>query len=70
MVLTIDYNLQSIAEKYLKQAVTENSCSRGGNVIMMDPSTGDILAMATYPDYNLNTPLNLIQLNLLLHGIH
>ena len=56
MVLTIDYNLQSIAEKYLEQAVTENSCSRGGNVIMMDPSTGDILAMATYPDYNLNTP--------------
>lgn len=56
IVLTIDYNLQSIAEKYLKQAVTENSCSRGGNVIMMDPSTGDILAMATYPDYNLNTP--------------
>lgn len=56
IVLTIDYNLQSIAEKYLKQAVIENSCSRGGNVIMMDPSTGDILAMATYPDYNLNTP--------------
>ena len=23
---------------------------------IMDPSTGDILAMATYPDYNLNTP--------------
>lgn len=56
IVLTIDYNLQSIAEKYLKQAVTENDCSRGGNVIMMNPSTGDILAMATYPDYNLNTP--------------
>ena len=56
IVLTIDYNLQSIAEKYLKQAVTENSCNRGGNVIMMNPSTGDILAMATYPDYNLNTP--------------
>lgn len=56
IVLTIDYNLQSIAEKYLKQAVTENNCSRGGNVIMMNPSTGDILAMATYPDYNLNTP--------------
>ena len=56
IVLTIDYNLQAIAEKYLKQAVTENSCSRGGNIIMMDPTTGDILAMATYPDYNLNTP--------------
>lgn len=56
IILSLDYGLQEIAEKYLKQAVTENNCKRGGNVIMMDPSTGDILAMATYPDYNLNTP--------------
>ena len=56
IILTIDYNLQAIAEKYLKQAVTENSCSRGGNIIMMNPTNGDVLAMATYPDYNLNTP--------------
>ena len=34
----------------------DNKCTRGGNVIAMDPKTGDILAMATYPDYNLNTP--------------
>lgn len=56
IVLSLDYNLQEIAEKYLKQAVIENNCRRGGNVIMMDPSTGDILAMATYPDFNLNNP--------------
>ena len=54
--LTIDSNIQTIAEKYLKQAVEENNCERGGNVIIMDPSNGDILAMATYPDYNLNDP--------------
>lgn len=54
IVLTIDSNIQSIAEKYLKQAVDENNCKRGGNVVIMDPSNGDILAMATYPDYNLN----------------
>lgn len=54
--LTIDSNIQTIAEKYLKQAVEENSCTRGGNVIMMNPKTGEILAMATYPDYNLNDP--------------
>lgn len=53
--LTIDLNIQSIAEKYLKQGVVENKCD-GGNVIIMDPKTGDVLAMATYPDYNLNTP--------------
>lgn len=56
LILTIDANIQSIAEKYLKQAVEENKCSRGGNVIIMDPNNGDILAMATYPDFDLNTP--------------
>ena len=56
LTLTIDLNIQTIVEKYLKQAVEYNSCSRGGNVIVMDPSNGDILAMASYPDYNLNTP--------------
>ena len=54
--LTIDSNIQTIAEKYLKQAVEENNCSRGGNVLIEDPTTGEILAMATYPDYNLNEP--------------
>ncbi len=54
--LTIDSNIQSIVEKYLKQAVEENKCSRGGNAIIMNPENGEILAMATYPDYNLNDP--------------
>ena len=54
--LTIDVNIQSIVEKYLKQAVEENDCSRGGTTIVMDPSTGDILAIASYPDYDLNSP--------------
>ncbi len=56
LTLTIDANIQSIAEKYLKQGCIENEASRGGNVIIIDPNTGDILAMATYPDYNLNNP--------------
>lgn len=56
ITLTIDYNIQTIAEKYLKQAVIDNQCDRGGNIIVMDPNTGDILAMASYPDYNLNEP--------------
>ncbi len=54
--LTIDMTIQQIAEKYLKQAVDQNSCSGGGNVIVMNPQNGEILAMATYPDYNLNDP--------------
>lgn len=56
LTLSIDLNIQLIVEKYLKQAVNENSCSRGGNVIVMNPKTGDILGMASYPDYDLNTP--------------
>ena len=56
ITLSIDANIQTIVEKYLKQAVEENNCKNGGSMVLMDPSTGDILAMATYPDYNLNTP--------------
>lgn len=56
LYLTIDSNIQSVAEKYLKQAVEENECHRGGNVIIEDPTTGKILAMATYPNYDLNSP--------------
>ena len=59
ITLTIDANVQSVVEKYLEQACIENECSRGGNVIVMNPKTGDILAMATYPDYNLNTPFDM-----------
>ena len=59
ITLTIDANIQQIAEKYLKQACEENDCENGGNVIIMNPNNGDILAMATYPDYNLNDPYTL-----------
>ena len=54
--LTIDINIQKIVEKYLKEAVEINQCSRGGNCIVMEPSTGKILAMASCPDYDLNSP--------------
>ncbi len=56
LVLSIDMTIQSIVEKYLKEACIDNVCTDGGNIVIMNPKTGDILAMATYPDYNLNTP--------------
>lgn len=56
LTLTIDIYIQKIVEKHLKQAVENNNCKNGGNVIVMNPQTGDILAMASYPDYDLNTP--------------
>ena len=56
LVLTIDFTIQSIAEKYLQEACIDNVCTDGGNIVIMNPQNGDILAMATYPSYNLNTP--------------
>ena len=56
LVLTIDLNIQSIAEKYLEEACIDNKCTDGGNIVIMNPKNGDILAMSTYPSYNLNEP--------------
>ena len=56
IVLSIDMTVQSIAEKYLEEACIDNVCTDGGNVVMMNPKNGDILAMATYPGYDLNSP--------------
>ena len=59
LVLTIDLTIQSIAEKYLENACIDNECTDGGNVIIMNPNNGDVLAMATYPNYDLNNPYEL-----------
>lgn len=56
LVLTIDATVQGIAEKYLEEACIDNVCTDGGNIIIMNVKTGDILAMAGYPDFNLNDP--------------
>lgn len=56
IVLSIDMTIQFIVEKYLAEACIDNSCTDGGNIVVMNPKTGDILAMATYPSYNLNEP--------------
>lgn len=53
--LTLDVNIQSIVEKYIKKSVESNQCEYATSIIM-EPSTGNILAMATYPNFNLNTP--------------
>ena len=56
LVLTIDSTIQGIAEKYLKEACIDNKCTDGGNIIVMNPKNGDIMALAGYPNYNLNEP--------------
>ena len=56
IILTIDMTIQSIVEKYLEEACIDNVCTDGGSIIAMNPKNGDILAMANYPSYDLNTP--------------
>lgn len=56
LILSIDSTIQGIAEKYLKEACIDNVCTDGGNIIIMNPKNGDILALAGYPNYNLNDP--------------
>nr|WP_320048505.1 penicillin-binding protein [uncultured Desulfuromonas sp.] len=53
LYLTIDTQLQFIVEKELLAAVKEAE-ARAGSAVMMDPFSGEILAMASVPDYDPN----------------
>lgn len=54
LVTSVDRTIQFVVEQKLKEAV-EKYGAKQGTVIVSDPSTGNILAMATYPAYNPNT---------------
>ena len=63
LVTTIDANIQSIVEKYLKKHNEEYKNSyrvgngaQSGGCIVMDVNSGEILAMADYNSYDLNNP--------------
>jgi cell division protein FtsI (penicillin-binding protein 3) len=51
--LTIDQYLQHIAERELRAGVEQNRAA-GGTAIVMDPTTGEILALANWPTFNPN----------------
>ena len=53
LYLTIDHTIQYRAEMAIKKAVEKYQADRGSMVIM-DPATGRVLAMASAPDFNLN----------------
>lgn len=55
IVLTVDATIQSIIEKYLSKAVEEN-IAEYGSIVIMRPSTGEVLAMANYPTFDPNDP--------------
>jgi cell division protein FtsI/penicillin-binding protein 2 len=54
LVLTIDANLQMIAEQALRDAVEHVKAPRG-EFVAIDPRTGDVLALANYPTFNPQT---------------
>lgn len=53
VVLTIDAAIQTIAENQLKETVDKYQANHG-SVIIMNPFSGDLLAMANYPTFNPN----------------
>ena len=68
VVSTIDATLQEIVEKYIDKFIadytnknTEGPAAKNIGVIMMNPQNGEILAMASNVDYDLNNPHDLVE---------
>ncbi len=59
VVLTIDEVIQSYAEKHLEEARLSNKIEEGAAAIVMDVNTGEVLAMTSKPDYDLNKPFEI-----------
>ncbi|MDD5945920.1 MAG: penicillin-binding transpeptidase domain-containing protein [Clostridia bacterium] len=55
VVTTLDYNIQQYAEQAVAQAVEDYSPEHAA-VLVMNPQTGEVYAMAEYPSFNSNTP--------------
>jgi cell division protein FtsI (penicillin-binding protein 3) len=55
VTLTLDRHLQYVSEKALSRAV-EESKGVAGMAVVLDPKTGEILAIANHPRFNPNTP--------------
>lgn len=53
LVLTIDEVIQHIAERELKK-MYEKYHAKGASIMVMDPRSGDVLALANFPNYDLN----------------
>jgi stage V sporulation protein D (sporulation-specific penicillin-binding protein) len=56
VVLTLDEMIQQITERHLEAAYIENRLAVGASAIVMEVRTGEILAMATMPNFDLNQP--------------
>lgn len=56
VVLTIDETIQYIADKALEEAIDKYDVTGGAVAIIMDPRNGDVLALVSKPDFDLNEP--------------
>ena len=56
LVLTMDVEVQSYLEKVLESMIDKFDAANGATGIVMDVNTGAIVAMASYPNYDLNEP--------------
>ena len=72
LVLSLDVNIQEVAERYLNEAISANNVENRGAAIVMNVKTGAILAMASKPDFDPNNALdytaNEAYLNELVHA--
>lgn len=59
LVTTIDVTIQKALEKQLKQTYLDSDPMNRVTGIVMDVNTGAVLAMATYPTFDLNSPFTL-----------
>lgn len=57
LYLTIDRDIQEIVEKALKEGVEEFR-AKSGSAVIVDPQTGEVLAMASYPTFDPNAPVS------------
>jgi len=53
LVLTVDRSIQYMAEKKLKEGI-EKYGAEGGSIVILDPKTGSVMAMASSPSYDPN----------------
>lgn len=56
VMLTIDKTIQHFAEKAMEQAILDYKLKGGATAIVMNPNTGEILAMVSKPDFDPNNP--------------
>ena len=59
IITTIDINIQSTLEEQLRTAYVESGGKNRATGMVVDTDTGEILAMATYPAFDLNDPRKL-----------